>query len=33
MTCAPNAFRTGDGLLTLAPGQTHTATWELRPAL
>jgi aldose 1-epimerase len=33
MTCAPNAFRTGDGLLTLAPGETHTATWELQPAL
>jgi aldose 1-epimerase len=33
MTCAPNAFRTGDGVLTLAPGQTHTAAWELRPAL
>jgi aldose 1-epimerase len=33
MTAAPNAFRTGDGLLTLAPGQTHTAVWELRPSL
>jgi len=31
MTAAPNAFRTGDGLATLEPGQTHTATWELRP--
>jgi aldose 1-epimerase len=31
MTAAPNAFRTGDGLLTLDPGETHTATWELRP--
>jgi aldose 1-epimerase len=31
MTAAPNAFRTGDGLTTLQPGQSHTATWELRP--
>lgn len=30
MTAAPNAFRTGDGLLRLAPGETHTATWGLR---
>lgn len=31
MTAAPNAFVTGDGLVTLQPGETHTATWELRP--
>jgi aldose 1-epimerase len=31
MTAAPNAFRTGDGLLTLEPGETHEAAWELRP--
>ena len=31
MTAAPNAFRSGDGLLTLDPGDSHTATWELRP--
>jgi aldose 1-epimerase len=31
MTAAPNAFVTGDGLVSLAPGETHTATWELRP--
>lgn len=30
MTAAPNAFRTGDGLVRLAPGQTHTAVWGLR---
>jgi aldose 1-epimerase len=24
MTCAPNAFRSGDGLQTLAPGQSLT---------
>lgn len=32
MTAAPDAFNTGDGLLVLEPGQTHAATWELRPA-
>ena len=31
MTAAPNAFRTGDGLLTLQPGETAEAAWELRP--
>jgi aldose 1-epimerase len=31
MTAAPNAFVTGDGLSILEPGETHTATWELRP--
>lgn len=31
MTAAPNAFRTGDGLVTLEPGETADATWELRP--
>ncbi|HEV7211358.1 MAG TPA: aldose 1-epimerase family protein [Blastococcus sp.] len=31
MTAAPNAFCTGDGLLTLEPGQAHTSMWELRP--
>ena len=29
-TCAPNAFRTGDGLLTLAPGASHESTWGYR---
>ena len=33
MTAAPDAFRSGDGLLTLQPGETHTATWGLRPTL
>jgi len=32
MTAAPDAFNSGDGLLVLEPRQTHTATWELRPA-
>jgi aldose 1-epimerase len=31
MTAAPNAFRTGDGLATVAPGGSHSAVWELRP--
>jgi len=31
MTAAPNAFVTGDGLTVLEPGETHIATWELRP--
>ena len=30
MTCAPNAFRTGDGLEILPPGATSSATWGLR---
>jgi aldose 1-epimerase len=30
MTAAPNAFRTGDGLATLQPGESATAAWELR---
>lgn len=30
MTCAPNAFRTGDGLIRLEPGQSAAATWGLR---
>lgn len=29
-TCAPNAFRTGDGLLVLRPGRTHESTWGYR---
>lgn len=30
MTCPPNAFRTGTGVVRLEPGQTHTATWGVR---
>jgi aldose 1-epimerase len=30
MTCAPNAFRSGDGLIVLEPGEATTATWGLR---
>ncbi len=29
MTCAPNAFRSGEGLVALEPGESHTATWGL----
>lgn len=31
MTCAPNAFVTGDGLLELAPGESWSGAWGLRP--
>ncbi|MPV48902.1 aldose epimerase [Pseudactinotalea sp. HY160] len=30
MTCPANAFRSGDHLLTLAPGETHTVRWGAR---
>jgi aldose 1-epimerase len=29
MTCAPNAFRSGDGLIVLQPGQSATSKWGL----
>lgn len=32
MTCPPNAFRTGEDLIRLAPGQSFTGTWGLLPA-
>ncbi len=32
MTCAPNAFQSGDGLLVLEPGQTLTTIWGISPA-
>jgi aldose 1-epimerase len=31
MTCAPNAFNSGEGLVRLEPGQTHTASWGINP--
>jgi aldose 1-epimerase len=31
MTCAPNAFRSGDGLIRLEREQTHTGTWGITP--
>jgi aldose 1-epimerase len=30
MTCAPNAFQSGDGLIRLEPGQTHSGHWGVR---
>ncbi len=30
MTCAPNAFRTGEGLIRLEPGQAHGSNWGIR---
>jgi aldose 1-epimerase len=32
MTCAPNAFRSGDGLIRLEPGETHSGSWGISPA-
>lgn len=29
MTCAPDAFRTGNGLVRLQPEQTHVASWRI----
>jgi aldose 1-epimerase len=31
MTCAPNAFRTGEGLLVLQRGESTSATWGIQP--
>jgi aldose 1-epimerase len=31
MTCAPNAFQSGDGLVILEPGAGHTARWGITP--
>jgi len=33
MTCPPNAFRSGDGLVTLEPGESHTGAWGLSPTI
>ena len=32
MTCPPNAFRTGDGLRVIAPGEAFEARWGVRPS-
>jgi aldose 1-epimerase len=32
MTAAPNAFQSGDGLMVLAPGETHVAEWGIEVA-
>jgi aldose 1-epimerase len=29
MTCAPNAYRSGEGLVRLEPGSSHVATWGI----
>jgi aldose 1-epimerase len=29
MSCAPNAFESGEGLIRLEPGHTHTAEWGI----
>ncbi len=29
MTCAPDAFNSGAGLIVLRPGETHTSTWGI----
>ena len=31
MTCAPDAFNSGAGLLVLQPGEAHTSTWGIAP--
>ncbi len=31
MTCPPNAFRSGEGLLVLDPGESTTAVWGIQP--
>ncbi|WP_073947623.1 aldose epimerase family protein [Streptomyces kebangsaanensis] len=33
MTCAPDAFNSGEGLITLEPGQTHQARWGIDPSV
>jgi galactose mutarotase-like enzyme len=31
MTCAPDAFNSGAGLIVLQPGEMHTSTWGIAP--
>jgi aldose 1-epimerase len=31
MTCGPDAFNTGDDLLTLRPGEEHIGAWGISP--
>jgi aldose 1-epimerase len=33
MTCPPNAFRTGEALVRLEPGDTHTSRWGIAPSI
>jgi aldose 1-epimerase len=32
MTCAPNAFQSGEGVVTLEPGESSVASWGIEPA-
>ena len=32
MTCPPNAFRTGDSLIRLEPGESTSAVWGITPS-
>jgi aldose 1-epimerase len=32
MTCPPNALRTGEGVVALAPGESFSASWGIAPA-
>jgi len=32
MTCAPNAFQSGEGLQTIQPGDSFTSAWGIHPA-
>jgi len=32
MTCAPNAFQSGEGLVTLAAGESFSAGWGIEPS-
>jgi aldose 1-epimerase len=33
MTCPPNAFRSGESLIHLEPGETTASTWGIEPRL
>jgi aldose 1-epimerase len=33
MTCPPNAFRTGEALVRLEPGESTASTWGIEPRL
>jgi aldose 1-epimerase len=33
MTCPPNALRTGEGIIRLAPGESSTSRWGIAPAV
>ena len=33
MTCPPNAFRSGEAVIVLEPGETTTAGWGIQPTV